>query len=321
VEYNAGAFFKRKGLTQDAILANDGRVNLPHSSGRKAKPCGNIGVHPHTPLPLTTPTSLAPAFDRQHNIAWKWRTHTLVLALDRRIFDIPLEERLQSRTTDLVAGTKTIFPVIHHSISEARAQIRTGHTASVIVSLTRQRQRQNQPRRRCPTPRQHRPFTTVRTNSRLLTAQQRLQYARTQAATISRNICQYFPGRSSASSVSTYLARQTGHRAGVTLAAGLGRTFPKREDAARFEIKFCYYCLLSSCNEQQTIFKMDKSVFIDALFLTFRYPVASFVEFFVGKIRESAPETSLHHGLPPFQENCAGIRLYGMLNVRESCLF
>jgi hypothetical protein len=50
-----------------------------------------------------------------------------MLALDRRIFDIPLEERLQLRTSDLVAWTKTMLPVIRHSISEARKELRTGH--------------------------------------------------------------------------------------------------------------------------------------------------------------------------------------------------
>jgi hypothetical protein len=51
----------------------------------------------------------------------------LMLALDRRIFETSPEERLQARSSDLVAWTTTIFPVIHHSIREARAQLRTGH--------------------------------------------------------------------------------------------------------------------------------------------------------------------------------------------------
>jgi hypothetical protein len=51
----------------------------------------------------------------------------IIVALDRRIFDVPLEEHLQSRTSDLVAWTTTILPVICHSISEARKQLRTGH--------------------------------------------------------------------------------------------------------------------------------------------------------------------------------------------------
>jgi hypothetical protein len=50
-----------------------------------------------------------------------------MLAIDRRIFDIPLEERRQARTLDLDAWTKTMLPIISLSISEAQNQIRTGH--------------------------------------------------------------------------------------------------------------------------------------------------------------------------------------------------
>jgi hypothetical protein len=50
-----------------------------------------------------------------------------MLAIDRRIFDISLEERLQARTSDLEAWTKTMLPAIRLSISEAQDQIRTGH--------------------------------------------------------------------------------------------------------------------------------------------------------------------------------------------------
>jgi hypothetical protein len=51
----------------------------------------------------------------------------LMLAIDRCIFDIPLEERLQARTSDIDAWTKTMLPIIRLSISEAQNQIRTGH--------------------------------------------------------------------------------------------------------------------------------------------------------------------------------------------------
>jgi hypothetical protein len=51
----------------------------------------------------------------------------LTLAIDRRIFDIPLDERLQGRTSDLVAWTKTMLPAIRLSISAAQNQLRTGH--------------------------------------------------------------------------------------------------------------------------------------------------------------------------------------------------
>jgi hypothetical protein len=120
-----------------------------------------------------------------------------MLAFDRRIFDTPLEERLQVRTSDLVAWTTTMFPVIHHSISEARAQILTGHheTRSYFTDTTAAESTTNAMPNSPTAP----TITTVNTNSRLLAIQQRLQHVRTQAATISRDIWQYFPVRRSAS--------------------------------------------------------------------------------------------------------------------------
>ena len=50
-----------------------------------------------------------------------------MLAIDRRIFDIPLEERLQGRTSDLIAWNKSMLPAIRRSISDAQNQICTGH--------------------------------------------------------------------------------------------------------------------------------------------------------------------------------------------------
>jgi hypothetical protein len=51
----------------------------------------------------------------------------LMLARDRRVLDVPLEERLKSRTSALAAWVETISPVINQSVRDARAQIHTGH--------------------------------------------------------------------------------------------------------------------------------------------------------------------------------------------------
>jgi hypothetical protein len=51
----------------------------------------------------------------------------LMLAHDRRVLDVRLEERLQSRTTELLAWAKTMLPVINRSVRDARAQLQTGH--------------------------------------------------------------------------------------------------------------------------------------------------------------------------------------------------
>jgi hypothetical protein len=52
-----------------------------------------------------------------------------MLAIDRRIFDIPLEGGFQGRTSDLAAWTETTHPTIRIriGISEAQNQLRTGH--------------------------------------------------------------------------------------------------------------------------------------------------------------------------------------------------
>jgi hypothetical protein len=50
--------------------------------------------------------------------------------------------RLHSRTSDLVAWAKTMFPVVHQSIRYARTQLGTGHDDIRTYTLTRQRQNQ-----------------------------------------------------------------------------------------------------------------------------------------------------------------------------------
>jgi hypothetical protein len=93
-----------------------------------------------------------------------------MLALDRRIFDTPLEERLHSGTFDLATWTKTLFPVIHHSISEARALKHTGwHNIRTYFTDTTAVESTTNAMPNAPTALA---ITTVRTNSRLLAIQQ-----------------------------------------------------------------------------------------------------------------------------------------------------
>jgi hypothetical protein len=49
----------------------------------------------------------------QNLMIMAYASSPLILAIDRRIFDIPLEERLQGRTSDLAALTKTMHPHQH----------------------------------------------------------------------------------------------------------------------------------------------------------------------------------------------------------------
>jgi hypothetical protein len=61
----------------------------------------------------------------------------LMLAIDRRISNIPLEKRLRARTSHLEAWNKTMLPTIRLSISQAQNQILTGHQ-DIRTSFLRQ---------------------------------------------------------------------------------------------------------------------------------------------------------------------------------------
>jgi hypothetical protein len=123
-----------------------------------------------------------------HRVKMAYAHGPLMLALDRRIFDTPLGERLRSRISDLVACTKRMFPVIHHSISEARAQNTTGHHDILNLYLLHWHDSGRVNHERDAQRPDSTGHSTVCTNSRVLAVQQLLQHARTQTATISRDI-------------------------------------------------------------------------------------------------------------------------------------
>jgi hypothetical protein len=112
----------------------------------------------------------------------------IMLAHDRRVLDVPLETRLQSRTSDLLAWVKTIQPVINQSVRDAQAQILTRHQDirgffSRATAVTTDET--------APNPIDTR---TARPIAPTLNIPQFIQSARTQIATISSDIRQYFPG-------------------------------------------------------------------------------------------------------------------------------
>jgi hypothetical protein len=136
-------------------MASFGRVHLSHSSGRKAKPCENIAVHPHTntPLATTTPTSLALARDRQHNNGWKLHTHTVIICwLTIGVFSISHWRKCNHEPLISLRGPRRVFLL---SI-KASAMLRPNSTRVIKTSLliSRPRQRQNQLRPQHPLPRQ-----------------------------------------------------------------------------------------------------------------------------------------------------------------------
>jgi hypothetical protein len=52
----------------------------------------------------------------------------LKLAHGQRVLDVPLEERLQPRNSELVAWVKPLFPVIKQSVRDARAELHISPT-------------------------------------------------------------------------------------------------------------------------------------------------------------------------------------------------
>ena len=133
----------------------------------------------------------------------------LMLAHDKRVLDIPLEERLQSRTSELVAWAKSMLPVINRSVRDARDQLRTGHqdirssfSQSTVDTTDHTVDRPTVPLRARPNVPQvdntANPATTPtvasparRFNMSFLTIRQHFQNARIRMATIPSEIRQY----------------------------------------------------------------------------------------------------------------------------------
>jgi hypothetical protein len=101
---------------------------------------------------------------------------------------VPLEERLQTRTSALLAWAKTMLPAINRSVCDARTQIKTGYQdirsyfSQATVAATDDTSA-------TPTV-----TSCARPNAPLLDIRQRYQSARTRMATISSDIRQYLPG-------------------------------------------------------------------------------------------------------------------------------
>jgi hypothetical protein len=154
----------------------------------------------------------------------------LMLAHDRRVLDVPLEERLQSRTSDLMSWFKSALPVINLSVRDALAQLHTGHQ-DIRGSYCSQATVATADHPAATTT----VVNTARPNVPLLGIRQRFQRARSRMATLSSDIQQYFPGIADGAT-SIYRISNNNHvheltnlrtGRGVILAAGPGR---KRQD-------------------------------------------------------------------------------------------
>jgi hypothetical protein len=196
VEHSARGFFRSRGKSLQYYTGERWTKQL----------IAFLWTHSHTLWKDRCAVAHAPAEDSPDNSsarsrqAAQQRVETayayapLMLACDQRVLDVPLEERLKSRTSALAACVKTIFPVINQSVRDARAEIHTGHldirsyfsdaAAAATATTTR-------------------PITATetrpaRTNGPILAIRQRFQGARTRIATISADIRQFFPGGNSA---------------------------------------------------------------------------------------------------------------------------
>ncbi len=111
-----------------------------------------------------------------------------MLAHDRRLLDVPLEERLLTRTSALLAWTTTMLPAINQSVRDACTQINTGHQ-DIRSYFSQATLATADDTAAAP------PVTSqARNHAPLLDISQRSQSARTRMATISSDIRQYFPG-------------------------------------------------------------------------------------------------------------------------------
>jgi hypothetical protein len=132
----------------------------------------------------------------------------LMLAHDRRVLDVPLEERLQSRTSELLAWAKTI-PVINRSVRDAlnyKLVIKTSAVTSpkqVVTTGDTAVHHQYRAARPKQQHHQYRAPLVLKSNTTStepccpdvpILDRRRFQSARTRIATLSYDIRQYFPG-------------------------------------------------------------------------------------------------------------------------------
>ena len=145
----------------------------------------------------------------QQRVEMAYAHAPLMLAHDRRVLEVPLEERLQSRTSELLAWAKAMLPVINRSVRDARAQLQTGHqdirsyfsqTTVATTNQTAARPTGTHPARPDVPPvgtTDHTATTQIgtsparRLNIFLLEIRQHFQSARIRMATVSSDIHQY----------------------------------------------------------------------------------------------------------------------------------
>jgi hypothetical protein len=94
----------------------------------------------HAPAAYSLDKSSARTRQTAQNVmTMTYASSPLMLAIDRRIFNIPLEERLQARTSDIDAWTRKCSQSSASVLVRRRAKSEPAAKTSVLISLTRQR--------------------------------------------------------------------------------------------------------------------------------------------------------------------------------------
>jgi hypothetical protein len=89
----------------------------------------------HAPATENSDKSSARIPQTAHRVEMAYAYTRLILAFDRRIFDIPLEEHFQSRTSDLVAWPRQCMQLSIRAFAELRRNFVPGITTSILFLL------------------------------------------------------------------------------------------------------------------------------------------------------------------------------------------
>jgi hypothetical protein len=87
----------------------------------------------HKPHPLERSVCSRARSLRRQRMGLAYANDPIMLAHDRRVLDVSLEDRLLPRTSDLVAWAKTMIPVINQSVRDARTPLHTSSRHPCVI--------------------------------------------------------------------------------------------------------------------------------------------------------------------------------------------
>jgi hypothetical protein len=193
------------------------------------------------PLATATPTSLPLALDRQHNYARKWHTHTVLICWLIGVFSISYW-RNDYNYEPLISSLRSsqLFQVSIKASAMLGLNCLQVIKTSIFISPTRQRQ--NQPRMQRLLPGQHRPPTQpvpslIYPPFARDSSIQEPSSLRFQPPLAGSSLVAAAPGKAIGFILTTFNIGR-----GVTIAAGLGRAFARRNRRSKtYNNRICYY--------------------------------------------------------------------------------